>query len=209
MARPSLAEQVTMPLIASSTVIVSFGFSPSSVGACAAAWAETCRRESRPSLSGEHRVERRIAAIPAADVAESARLVRRLGRVGRRCGDRFAKFLGLIRQHWHLRLHELGLEPHHFFDGLRARQLLGELKRGRDVLFGERHCLLADILGARLGYRSLLLALRGGFLGGGDKAVERFFGIFEAIFGNLAHSVGISKFGIGPLTIIISMISRY
>ncbi len=79
-------------------------------------------------------------------VVESARLVRR-----------FAKFLGLIRQHRHLCLHELGVEPHHFFDGLRARELLGELKRGRDVLFG---ALLGEESRTKLGH--------------GEGAAERF-----------------------------------
>src|SRR5262249_1058734 len=46
----SLAERVTTALMASSTVIDSLGLSPSLVGACADACAETCRRESRLSF---------------------------------------------------------------------------------------------------------------------------------------------------------------
>ena len=46
----SLAERVTTVLIASSTVIVSLGFSPSLMGACVDACVETCRRVSRLSF---------------------------------------------------------------------------------------------------------------------------------------------------------------
>ncbi len=87
---------------------------------------------------------------------ESARLVRRLRGVGRHCDrplhqvpwpDPTAHASGPSRTR--------PAAPHYFFCVLRPRQLLGELKRGRDVLFSERYGLLAEVLRARLGCRSL------------------------------------------------------
>src|SRR5207302_1427866 len=57
---------------------------------------------------------------------------------------------------------------------------LGKLEPGGDVLLGERHGLLAHVLGAGLSYAGLPLQGSDGLLGGGHVAVESLSGLLNA-----------------------------
>jgi hypothetical protein len=103
--------------------------------------------------------------------------------------DQGAKLLGLRLKRIKLGFEELALYCERFLRVLRLDQLVGQIERRIDVLFGEAENLRADGFGAGLGVAGGAVNRADGFLRDGDETLERLARLINAAFGKIPQLI--------------------
>src|SRR5262249_18900445 len=119
-------------------------------------------------------------------IRRTASASRRGGVLGRPAGA-LAQFPRLLGERVHLPPDVVGLQRHYVLDVLGAYQLLREVERTGDVLFGETHCLVGDVLGAPAGGLSLVFERVDGVVGRRHETIDGLSCLLDALFGKCTH----------------------